>query len=133
VVNWFKKRKPEPPTGRRDSERPSSGIVGWAVAKIPEEELVRHLKEPKDVRVLVFSAGAVTAVCKACAEQIQPAEKDGLLWLVCPRCRGVTFVPLTNLPRDVELARREGGVFEYEVFFVHGLPPGLSPANEPSG
>jgi hypothetical protein len=94
---------------------------------MPEEELVRKLREPKDVRVLVSSAGEVAAGCKACGEQIQPAAKDGLLWLVCSRCRGVTFVPLANLKRDVGLAEREGGLFEYEVFYVRNLPPGLSP------
>jgi hypothetical protein len=132
MFGWFKKRKPAPssvpsPTTGEGASNP----IGWARIQVPAEHLKRLLKEPKDVRVLVFSTGAVAAVCKACAEQIQPADKDGLLWLVCPRCQGVSFVPLANLPRDVNWAEQAGGLFEYEVFFVRDLPPQLSPPSPP--
>ena len=60
MFDWLKKWKPEAPASRQGSEEePSSAVVGWAVARMPEEELVRHLKQPKDVRVLVSSAESV--------------------------------------------------------------------------
>jgi hypothetical protein len=96
---------------------------------VSTEKLVQQLKAPKDVRVVISSAGAVEAACKACAEPLQPAIKDGLLWLVCARCRGTTFLALANLPRDMRLAEEAGGLFDYEVFFVRDLPPQLSPPN----
>ncbi len=111
----------------RPAGEPQVQPISWVSTQVPLDLLVSKLKEPKDVRVAVFSAGMVAAVCKACQEQIQPADKDGLLWLVCPKCKKVSFLVLANLPRDFKLAERDGGVFEYEVFYQQDLPPGLSP------
>ncbi len=106
---------------------PAPPAHGWVTAQVPLDVLIQKLKEPKDVRVLVFSAGAVAAVCKSCNVQIQPADKEGLLWFVCPGCRRATFIVLANLPRDLRLAEQNGGVFEYEVFYPQELPPGFAP------
>jgi hypothetical protein len=72
--------------------------------------MVSELREPKDVRLSVLAAGEVAAECKTCREPMRPAEKDNLLWLLCARCRHVTFAPLANLQRDVAWARVEGGL-----------------------
>ena len=111
------------------NEDTAKGPIGWVRTQVPKEELIRRLQAPKDVHVMVSSKRFVMAVCKACKEQIQPADKDGLLWLVCPRCKGVSFIPLANLPRDVHFAEENGGVFEYEVYYVKDLPPQLTPPN----
>jgi len=130
MFDWFKKRKPESSSDRLPvPEERAKNPVGWARIQVPIEKLVQQMKEPKDVRLSVSSAGAVEAVCKACAEQIPPAAKDGLSWLVCARCQGKSFVTLANLPRDMRLADEAGGLFEYELFFVRNLPPQLSPPN----
>ncbi len=110
--------------GDGGSGKPPFEFLG---ARVPLDALIRKLKEPKDVRVSVSSAGLLLAVCKACGGQIQPADKDGLLWLVCPKCKGVSFIPIANVRRDIGLARQEGGVFEYEVYYLRELPPGFEP------
>jgi hypothetical protein len=94
---------------------------------VPLDILIRKMQEPKDVRVIVRSDGAVAAVCKSCDIHIKPTEKNNLLWYVCPRCRGASFTAIPNLPRDIALAERHGGVFEYEVFYLRDLPPGFEP------
>jgi hypothetical protein len=101
---------------------------GFVRARVDVDKLIPMLKAPKDVIVWVSSARWVAALCKACAETIEPTPKDGLLWMVCPRCGRMTFLPLANLPRDVEFAQEsENGIFEYELFAVRELPPGFSP------
>ena len=99
--------------------------------RVPLDVLIKKLQEPKDVRVIAFAGGQVVAVCKSCNVQIPPADKDGLLWYVCPQCKGVSFTPLANLPRDFALAQQNGGVFEYEVFYLQDLPPQLQPPPPP--
>lgn len=121
--NWFKKFFGK----ERPSEADSRPAMGEARLRAAKELLVQKLKAPKDFRVRVTKTGAVTAECKLCRKQPRSAEKDNLLWLQCSTCGGLTFVPLKNLQRDAELASEEGGVFEYELFLVRDLPPGLSP------
>jgi hypothetical protein len=111
---------------KKESNEPNPAPpVQWVSTQVPLDVLIQKLKEPKDVRVMVASAGFVMAFCKACNEQITPKDKDQLLWFVCPKCKGVTFVPIANLRRDVGLAQRNGGVFEYEVWWVREFPPGF--------
>ena len=111
MFDWFKKRKPESSSDRLPApEEAAKNPVGWARTSVTTEKLVRQMKAPKDVRVSVSSAGAVEAVCKACAEQISPAAKGGLLWLVCARCQGasVHFETTLDIPASPEDAREAG-------------------------
>jgi hypothetical protein len=98
--------------------------------KIPEDALVRSLQEPKDFRIVVHSDGTFTATCKACQVAINTAEKNGLVWYVCPGCKRSSFQPVGNVKRDIGFAEQAGGVFECELFFLRELPKGLEPPEE---
>jgi hypothetical protein len=127
-LDWFKKPTRIPTEGfPRGKEHASENPVGWIRTKLETKELIRHLKLPRDVRVMISGAGAVIAMCKACSEHISPVEKDGLLWLVCPRCGGITFIVVANLPRDIHFAQEAGGLFVQEAAFQRNLPSEFTP------
>ena|SRR5579859_4813814 len=95
--------------------------------QVPFDSLMLKLREPKDLRLVISSDGGYTAFCKECVAYAKTAEKDGLIWYICPKCKRVSFNPVGNLERDVGLARQQGGTFEYEIFYLRDLPPGLKP------
>src|SRR5437879_578188 len=93
--------------------------------KIPQDALIRSLQEPKHFRIVVCSDGTFTATCKTCAVTIKTAEKNGLVWYVCPECKRSSFQPVANVERHVGFAEQSGGTFECELFFLSQLPKGL--------
>jgi hypothetical protein len=95
--------------------------------QVPLDRLMQKMQEPKDLRLVISSDGSFTAHCKKCAVTVKTAEKDGLIWYVCLKCNRVSFNPVGNMERDIELAQRHGGTFEYEIFYFRDLPPGLKP------
>lgn len=95
--------------------------------RVPMDELIRKMKEPKDVGLLVGSDGTIAAYCKACKKGLAIVQTEQLIWFSCPQCKRVTFNPIPNFQRDFQLAKENGGIFEYEIFYLDDLPPELKP------
>ncbi len=89
-----------------------------------------HPDRVKDFRIVVHSDGTFTATCKACGVTIKTAEKNGLVWYVCPGCKRSSFQPVGNVKRDIVLAEQRAGAYECELFFLSQLPDGLAPPDE---
>ena len=81
-----------------------------------------HPDRVKDFRIVVHSDGTFTATCKACGVTIKTAEKNGLVWYVCPGCNlPPSFQPVGNVKRDIVLAEQRAGAYECELFFLSQL------------
>ena len=95
------------------------------------KNLIEKMQEPKDVQIAVRSDGTLTASCKACSVHLLGAKNLvndlELVWFECEKCGRVSFSPMQNLHRDVQIANEMGGLFEYEIYFMRDLPPQLTP------
>jgi hypothetical protein len=77
------------------------------------------------------SEGHNSAKCRNCSVSMITAEKDSLLWFMCPRCGGVSFSVMPNLIGALRYAERQGGTFEFDIYFLNEasrrmmLPPNI--------
>jgi hypothetical protein len=104
----------------KDSQPQQSRFIS---TPIREAELRERMKGERDFKIKVTEDGQVSAHCKSCdsAMRIKVAEQDNLCWFICQHCKQVSFYPVTNVHRDMHLAKLDGSPLEYELFFM--IPP----------
>ena len=122
------------PPGGFSGKAKTESLHHLAVVPVVEADYVRHLKIPKDVCVAVTprgSEGHISAKCRNCSVSMITAEKDSLLWFMCPRCGGASFSVMPNLIGALRYAERQGGTFEFDIYFLNEdsrrmmLPPNI--------
>lgn len=108
-----------------------SGDVQSVAASVSDEAMLVCLQGQRDFRFQVSPEGWIATRCKRCLEVLDLKAVDELLWLRCPVCQRLSFVPLVNLTRDRALAARRGEDLRYEMFYFNALPAGLNSPFEP--